>query len=91
MKQIPTAEEVYSDFHFNYKGDDNSILEAMRHFAKLHVEAQAKEIVEKAYVEFIDLTSGEKFDYTDVLTDEDVGADVNKESILNAYPLTNIK
>ena len=33
----------------------------------------------------------EIFDYTDVIFDANVGADVNKKSILNAYPLTNIK
>lgn len=39
---IPNAEEVYNDFHFNYKGDNNSILEAMKEFARLHVNAALK-------------------------------------------------
>ena len=39
MNILPTAEEVYNDFHFNYKGDENYILEAMRKFTKLHVKA----------------------------------------------------
>ena len=66
-------------------------IEVMIEFAKIHVEAALKEASEKASVEYTDLTSGEIFDYTDVITDDNVGADVNKDSILNAYPLKNIK
>lgn len=54
MNNIPTAEEVYNDFHFNYKGEGNSILEAMKHLTKLHVEAAlraADEEVKKFYDE----------------------------------------
>jgi len=39
MENIPSAEDVYNDYHFNYKGDDNYVLEAMKHFAKIRVEA----------------------------------------------------
>lgn len=44
-------------------------------FAKLHVEQALKEASEEAYVEVLD--------YNDY--------EVNKDSILNAYPLENIK
>ena len=40
---IPTAEELYNDFHLN----ENSILEGMKLFAKLHVQAQTEAILEK--------------------------------------------
>jgi|LakMenEpi03Aug12_release.lakeMendotaPanAssembly.Ray.scaffolds.fasta_scaffold5422509_1 hypothetical protein len=70
---IPTAEEVYNDFHFNYKGDENSILEAMREFAKLHVEAALKVASENAEA---------KYNWRQ---------EIDKESILNAYPLDQIK
>lgn len=60
-------------------------------FTKDHCKAALKAASKKAYVEYTDLTDGEKFDYTDVITDDDVAADVNKESILTAYPLNKIK
>lgn len=74
--KIPTAEEIYTDFHFNYKGDENRILEAMREFAKLHVKAALKAALE-------DSPYGSS---TDIPTYEDI-----KNAILNAYPETNIK
>ena len=85
MKKLPTADEFYD------KSDHDSIIDIMIDFAKLHVEAALKEASKKTFVEFIDLTSDEIFDYSDVLYDDNIGITVNKESILNAYPLTNIK
>ena len=58
---------------------------------KYHVQKALKQASEKAFVEYIDLNTDEIFDYTDVITDDNVGANVNKESILNAYSLENIK
>ena len=46
-------------------------------FAKLHVEAALKEASEKATI---------KYDHFD-----DMAAYINESSILNSYPLTNIK
>ena len=63
----------------------------MIEFAKLHVTEALKQASKKAFVEYIDLTNDEIFDYTDVITDDNVGTDVNKNSILNAYPLDLIK
>lgn len=80
-KEIPTAEEIYNDFYFNYKGDGNSVLEAMKHFAKLHLIAQTKTINENAFCESLQF---------DELTGEPIYT-VNKESILKAYPLENVK
>ena len=66
-------------------------IKAMIEFAKMHVQESLKQASEKAFVEYIDLNTDEIFDYTDVITDDDVGVNVNKESILNAYPLDLIK
>ncbi len=71
--------------------DYQGIYELMIDFAKYHVQAALGKASEKSYVEYIDLQTGETFDYTDVITDDNVGADVNIESILNAYPLSNIQ
>jgi hypothetical protein len=60
-------------------------------FAKMHVEEALKQASEKAYEEYIDLNTKEIFDYTDVMVDDGVGVNINKDSILNAYPLENIK
>ena len=64
---------------------------AMIEFAKMHVQEALKQASENSFVEYIDLNTDEIFDYTDVITDDNVGANVNKESILNAYSLENIK
>ena len=63
----------------------------MIEFAKFHVKKALKAASEQAYVEYVDLETDEIFDYTDVITDDNVGADVNVKSILKAYPLTLIK
>lgn len=39
MNNLPNAEEIYEDFYWNYKGEENTIYEAMRTFAKMHVKA----------------------------------------------------
>ena len=60
-------------------------------FSKYHTEKALQEASNKAYVTYVDLQTDEEFDYTDVLVDDDVSALVSKDSILKAYPLTNIK
>ena len=87
---LPTAEEFLKEAQSNpTKGWTTH--KAMIDFAKLHVKAALKAASEKSYVEYIDLETKEIFDYTDVITDDGVGADVNKNSILNSYPLEKIK
>jgi hypothetical protein len=86
MEKIPTAEEFI--VIYNSSPQKDSLMVA---FAKMHVEAALKAASENSYVEYIDLDTKEIFDYTDVITDDNVGADVNKKSILNSYPLENIK
>ena len=66
-------------------------IKGMIEFAKMHVQEALKQASEKVFVEYIDLNTDEIFDYTDVITDDDVEVNINKDSILNAYPLENIK
>ena len=86
---MKTAEEFLKE---NYKVKVGvTIEEVMIEFAKMHVQEALKQVSEKAFVEYIDLNTDEIFDYTDVIADDDVGVNVNKDSILNAYSLENIK
>ena len=86
-----TANEFKNDWLNGFELDVNQIEDLMIEFAKYHVQKALKQASEKAFVEYIDLNTDEIFDYTDVITDDNVGANVNKESILNAYSLENIK
>jgi hypothetical protein len=90
MEKIPTAEEFLKEAQSN-PSKGWTARKLMIEFAKLHVEAALKKASEKSYVEYIDLETKEVFDYTDVITDDGVGADVNKDSILNSYSLDKIK
>lgn len=86
MNKIPTAEELYNDFYneqeknntsdgaiWEYKGD---IINMMKEFAKLHVQAALKSALEDSpYGSSTDTVS-----YIDM-----------KNAILEAYPLENIK
>ena len=82
-----------NNYPFNeiYIGEKIAINNAMIEFAKYHVQKALKQASKKAFVEYIDLNTDETFDYTDVITDDDVEVNINKESILNAYSLENIK
>ena len=92
MKAL-TAEEFLKNNEEYYMEIEESpeIFEMMIEFAKLHVQEALKQASEKAFVEYIDLNTDEIFDYTDVITDDDVEVNINKDSILNAYHLENIK
>jgi hypothetical protein len=81
---IPTAEEFYDKKDIN--GLPMSFNEKMIEFAKLHVQEALKEASEK--VRQIE----DPYAYTGN-TGSEYPADyiVDKDSILNAYPLTNIK
>ena len=85
------ANEFKNNWLNGFELDENQIEDLMIEFAKYHVQKALKQASEKAFVEYIDLNTDEIFDYTDVITDDNVGANVNKESILNAYSLENIK
>ncbi len=82
---MKTAEEFFDEGNFN------NVTDMLIEFAKMHVQEALKQASEKAFVEYIDLNTDEIFDYTDVITDDDVGVNVNKDSILKSYSLENIK
>jgi hypothetical protein len=81
MNQIPTAEDFLST---ELKKTGIGMLpDILRKFARLHCEAQAKEIAEKATIDDIGSPNcdGEWMSCNII----------DKESILTAYPLENIK
>jgi hypothetical protein len=81
MEKISAAEEILkyneSQAYFNQKSDYR--IKSMIEFAKLHVESALKLITTEATVETINKYSPEEQHI------------VNQDSILNAYPLENIK
>jgi len=86
MEKIPTAEEImqkHLDPHdcLRLSKCYEMTLEAMIEFAKMHVEAALKEASEKAKTIYIEPDGCATGDYYDV----------DKDSILNSYPLENIK
>jgi len=104
---IPTAEEflkeqkIGNNTIYNYEGEDvGYISNAMIEFAKLHCEEQAKVISEKALMDRKPTGEGESSEeYKGVSFEGDLGYEdyipveytIDKDSILNAYDLNNIK
>lgn len=104
MSKILTAEEFYDHFYneqeknntldgaiWEYKGD---IINMMKEFAKLHVQQALKEASEKSYAisSNSNITSKDRLYGKQGLICVHLGdISVEKESILNAYPLNNIK
>lgn len=77
---IPTAEEWLEHFKENvYPGTSTS--ECMIEFAKLHVTAALKAASKEAEIRTEEIGGGLNIEWKVI----------DKESILNAYPLTNIK
>lgn len=82
MSKIPTAEEFLNEIKYiTYSTEEKLIT-----FAKLHVEACKKEIIKNAKTDYNYLGEGGEFE--DIPIYEYF---VDKDSILNAYPLENIK
>ena len=77
---LPTAYQFLTNF--TDEPDDDTIYKAMIEFAKLHVEAALKEASKKAV-----LTD----EVCDVLQEHWFDEYIDKDSILNSYPLDNIK
>lgn len=79
---LPTANEKLKSTFYNgsfieiHSGDADYIMEIMIEFARLHVEEALKQASENVELQIIKYTD----DY-----------EVDKSSILNAYPLENIK
>lgn len=76
MTEIPTAKAFLEPFFHSNR--INNLHEALIEFAKLHCEAQAKAIAEKAKVKYLGF-------------DQDPDTVVDQDSILTAYPLHLIK
>lgn len=75
-EKTSTAEEIYNDFYFKYKGDENFVLEAMKEFAKYHVRLAVKEQIR---LENDRITSDSELDK------------LTEEALKRTYPLENIK
>jgi len=83
MKKIPTACAFITNHPGHLTGDvDDETL--MIEFAKMHVEAALKEASEKATVTPIDHEEISEGSFRPIWG-------VDDDSILNSYPLTNIK
>lgn len=78
MRQVPTAEEFLTEKGYPGFAKHTLIKEWMKEFAKLHVEAALKAAVDNYELNDFD-ASGE------------YAPDIDEESILNSYPLENIK
>jgi len=87
MENIPTAKEFLWNGLIITQGDtepygrlpNDKVPLVMIEFAKLHVEAALKEAADKAEL---------KYRINDISCNDKI---LNKNSILNAYPLINIK
>jgi hypothetical protein len=85
MNKIPTTEELLKDFNkVQFNNDktyyDDYIIKFAKHVAKLHVEAALKAASENSFI------------YMLTATDDSARFPViDEDSILNAYPLENIK
>jgi hypothetical protein len=83
MNKVPTAEEFLKK-NIDYvleKDAKQDVVQAMIEFAKLHVEAQRDDILKK-----VSLT-----DFAQEFLQEGASDAIDEESIINAYPLENIK
>ena len=94
MSTVPTAEEFLE--YRTPRGIDNVYpvyWEAMIEFAKLHVEAALKEASEKSKVRKDTYIMGSGTTEVEQMFNYGNGTShyVDQNSILNAYPLTNIK
>jgi len=93
---IPTAEEFLENYRFKAgehigNSDYDLMAKYAIEFAKLHVEAALKQVKEKAFAQSTSSNMTSK-DNHHTLTCVHLGKIyVNEKSILNAYPLDNIK
>ena len=92
MAEILTAEEFLESQHETVPNIEFDIRQVMIEFARMHVEQALKEASDKATL----LTDGEdsrisRYVVSDGNHYSETEIDVNKDSILNSYPLSNIK
>jgi hypothetical protein len=94
MEKIPTAEELLKSKQYDWV-EDVDTLGCMIEFAKLHVEAALKAVSENVQLMAVEArwelpeNADNPFDYVE----DDLGniTTIDKKTILNAYPLENIK
>ena len=89
MSNLPTAEEWLKHFEENAY-PNTPISECMIEFAKLHVEAALKAASENITVMAKNYNGPWKVDFPYTI-DDYTDLHIDKDSILNAYPLENIK
>jgi hypothetical protein len=91
MEKLPTAKDFCKELD-DIHGMSDDVIQSHIDFAKIHVEAALKEAAKKAttndiYV-FGTTEDEDRFAEIDSST---LRCNVNEKSILEAYPLTNIK
>jgi hypothetical protein len=102
MSNIPTAEEFlqdsftishfYNDKYNRMSCFSDDVQEAMIEFAKLHVEAALKAASQNAEIDdFYVFGTSEDETRINEYDLNGLKGKISKNSILNAYPLTNIK
>jgi hypothetical protein len=101
VPELPTAKELFKEYsynvalaegHYDYMVGEEEFIEALHKFARHHVEAALKSASEngvmEAEPEFGNSVFRKEFDTSNcrpyIIT-------IDKKSILNAYPLENIK
>ena len=82
-KDIVRILDLEFDCEDNREYYTNIIINSFKQAQLETIEETVKMCAENAYVEYVDLTSNEIFDYTDIIIDDNVAAQVNKQSILN--------
>jgi len=86
MEKLPTAEEILEKYNkkFEEEGIVYDLSKPMIEFAKLHVEAALKAASEKVKTKTVEeyISKSGEYEYSQY---------PDKDSILNAYPLTLIK
>ena len=88
MNKIPTAEEFFNPYG-GYTREE--MLIRAREFAKLHVKAALKKAFNNSEMRVSENDTNEYPSFTDNYDDGYVTITVSKNSILDAYPLENIK
>ena len=92
LDDMITAEEfVKSNISCSDRPDFERKCELVIKFAKLHVEAALKEAYNNSEMRVSENDTNEIPSFTDNYDDGYVTITVSKDSILNAYPLENIK
>lgn len=97
MSKIPTAEEKLKANFYNgsfieiHSGDFEDLKNIMIEFAKLHVKAALEKAFVNSEMRVSENDTNEYPSFTDNYDDGYVTITVSKDSILNAYPLENIK